>query len=126
MTNDSNHPRSLCYQCKRPLSPGYRDKPWNIGSRVHHPMFDSQQCKDIAIRRHLHTAFDFTNLTNYLDDNEAARGLKERDRRPDPAAGDQYDQYAEAEAFRDLADEYRRFEAQYDQSPLGSAAEAKS
>jgi ChrR Cupin-like domain len=91
----SNHPRNVCYQCKQPLPPDYRDKSWNIDSTEHHPMFDSKRCKDIAIRRHLHSAFDFTNLTNYLDDDEGARA------------------YAEAEAFRGLLDEYRQFEKQY-------------
>ncbi len=99
LNNELNHPRSFCYQCKRSLPPDYRNKPWNVASRDHHPMFDSQQCRDIAIRRRLHTAFDFTNLTIYLDDDRGTRALKH-----------QYDQYAEAEAFRDLADEYRRFE----------------
>jgi hypothetical protein len=104
--NESNHPRNFCYQCKRSLPPDYRNKPWNVDSRDYHPMFDSQRCRDIAIRRHLHPAFDFTNLTNYLDDEGGTRALKQ-----------EYDQYAEAEAFRDLADEYRRFENEYDHSP---------
>jgi hypothetical protein len=79
-------------------------------------MFDSQQCRDSALRRHLHTAFDFTNLTNYIDDDEGARCLNQRDGSV-PEAGARYDQYAEAEAFRDLAEEYRRFEKQYNNSP---------
>jgi hypothetical protein len=116
MTSESNHPRNFCYQCKRPLPPDYRDKPWNIASRDHHPMFDSEQCKDIAIRRHLHTTFDFTNLTNYLDD-EGTCTVKRKGHEFDPEAGGQHDEYAEAEAFRDLADEYRRFEKQYEQFP---------
>jgi hypothetical protein len=91
--------RHVCYQCKRPLPPDYRGKPWNIGSFDHYPMFDSQPCRDAAIGRYLHRAFDFTNLTNYVDDGEGIRGFKEP-----------YDQFAEAEALRDLADEYRRFE----------------
>ena len=86
-------------------------------------MFDSQQCRDIAIRRHLHTAFDFTNLTNYIDDDEGARCVNRRD--GSAAEADlRYDRYAEAEAFRELAEEYRRFEKQYDSSqsayPAGS------
>jgi hypothetical protein len=121
MTNDSNHPRNFCYQCKRRLPPDCRDKPWNIDSHNYHPMFDSQRCKDIAIRRHLHTAFDFTNLTNFLDDDESAR-----DRESGLGAGPQYDQYAEAEAFRDLADEYRRFEKQYDHSKQYDPVSASS
>jgi hypothetical protein len=90
-------------------------------------MFDSKQCKDTAIRRHLHAAFEFTNLTNYLDDVEGARALKQRNQAVDPAERARPDQYAEAEALRDLAEEYRRFEKQYEQfgvsyrlSPAGS------
>jgi (S)-3,5-dihydroxyphenylglycine transaminase len=118
MINDANHPRNFCYQCREPLPPDCRDKPWNISSRDHHPMFDSKQCRDAAIRRHLHAAFEFTNLTNYLDDVEGTRALKQRDGATDPGAGGQHDHYAEAEALRDLAEEYRRFEKRYEQSPV--------
>jgi hypothetical protein len=125
-TREKNHPRNFCYQCKKPLPPDYRDKPWNIDSSEHHPMFDSKRCKDIAIRRHLHSAFDFTNLTNYLDDAADRRSLKPRDHEFEPEAGAQHDRCAEAEAFRDLVDEYRRFEKRYEQSPPALSVGSKT
>ena len=118
MIDETSHPRNFCYQCRKPLSPDCRDQPWNIGARDHHPMFDSQQCKDAAIRRHLHTAFEFANLTNYPDDVEGIRAVKPGDRVADGEAGVRHDPYAEAEALRDLADEYRRIEKQYEQFPV--------
>ena len=78
-----DHPRNFCYTCHRPLMPNYFVRLWNM--RVlqlmygwkpdvdladlivnhEHPMFDTQRCKDSAIRRHLPWKATPIKITDY-------------------------------------------------------------
>src|SRR5438045_444029 len=98
MIRYSDHPSRLCYYCRHSLQPDSRNHPWNTNAIADAPLFDTENCKDHAIKRHYRKP-DFIPV----EPNRPNEGFYERCRKEDVRrSNDWLDRQAQFSAFQSL------------------------